>query len=72
MHRPPAPHPPPQSNRPVAGNQLVFYYEVTILDHGELGKIGIGFTPRDVKLTRQPGCARGSGGRQRARARRAE
>lgn len=35
--------------------QLVFYFEVTILDAGELGKIGVGFTPRDVKLTRQPG-----------------
>lgn len=45
----------PQANRPVPSKQLVFYFEVTILDAGELGKIGVGFTPRDVKLTRQPG-----------------
>lgn len=50
---------PLQANRPVPTRQLVFYFEVTIIDSGDLGKIGIGFTPRDVKLTRQPGCAQG-------------
>jgi hypothetical protein len=57
------PHPPtarprpgePQANRPVPARQLLFYFEVTVLDQGELGKIGGGFTPRDAKLTRQPG-----------------
>jgi hypothetical protein len=58
--RAPAPSPdtcdaPPQANRAVPGRQLLFYFEVTVLDQGELGKIGVGFTPKDVKLTRQPG-----------------
>lgn len=42
--------------------QLVFYYEVTVVDAGELGKIGVGFAPRDCKLTRQPGWEPGSYG----------
>jgi hypothetical protein len=48
----------PQANRAAPAKQLLLYFEATILDQGELGKIGVGFTPRDVKLTRQPGCVR--------------
>jgi hypothetical protein len=51
----PVPREPAQSDRPVPSKQLLFYFEATVLDQGELGKIGVGFTPKDVKLTRQPG-----------------
>lgn len=33
----------------------VYYYEVHILSFGERGTIGVGFTPPDGKISRQPG-----------------
>ena len=36
---------------------LLFYFEITVLERGELGRIAIGFSDRTFsnKLTRQPG-----------------
>ncbi|KAI8467332.1 MAG: SPRY-domain-containing protein [Monoraphidium minutum] len=51
-----------QANRAVPAKALLYYFEATVLDGGELGKIGVGFTPKDVKLTRQPGWEPGSYG----------
>jgi hypothetical protein len=33
----------------------VYYYELTVLDAGEAGRIVIGFAEKGFKLTRQPG-----------------
>uniref|UniRef100_A0A383VPB8 B30.2/SPRY domain-containing protein n=1 Tax=Tetradesmus obliquus TaxID=3088 RepID=A0A383VPB8_TETOB len=44
-----------QGNRPVPTQQLLYYFELTVVDQGELGRIAIGFTEKSFKLTRQPG-----------------
>lgn len=44
-----------QANRPVPQHVLVYYFELTVLDKGEQGKIAIGFSDRTFKVTRQPG-----------------
>lgn len=44
-----------QANRPVPVKQLVYYYEVTVLDQGEYSRISVGFSDKNFKLTRQPG-----------------
>ncbi len=46
-----------QASRPILLDQDVFYFEVTVLDAGDSGRIGVGLTQRDFKLSRQPGCA---------------
>ena len=45
-----------QANHPVPRKRLVYYYEVTVLDAGDRGCIGIGFADGDFKLGKQPGC----------------
>jgi hypothetical protein len=47
-----------QANQPVPCALLVYYFELTVLDVGEAGRIGLGFSDKHFKLTRQPGCAR--------------
>jgi hypothetical protein len=44
-----------QGNRAVPTEQLLYYFELTVVDQGELGRIAIGFTEKGFKLTRQPG-----------------
>lgn len=44
-----------QANRPVPSNVALYYFELTVLDRGEQGKIAIGFTDKNFKITRQPG-----------------
>lgn len=44
-----------QANRPVPHHQLVYYFEITVLDQGEAGRIGLGFSDKTFKVTRQPG-----------------
>lgn len=44
-----------QANRPVPNQQLVYYFELTVIDSGELGRIAIGYTDKNFKVTRQPG-----------------
>eukprot|EP00242_Pyramimonas_sp_CCMP2087_P016646 CAMPEP_0198207392 /NCGR_PEP_ID=MMETSP1445-20131203/10846_1 /TAXON_ID=36898 /ORGANISM="Pyramimonas sp., Strain CCMP2087" /LENGTH=406 /DNA_ID=CAMNT_0043880401 /DNA_START=223 /DNA_END=1439 /DNA_ORIENTATION=+ len=44
-----------QANRPAPSQQLVFYYEVEVKDGGERGKIGVGFSDKTFKHSRQPG-----------------
>ena len=48
-----------QATRPVPLHAPVFYFEVTVLDAGELGKIAVGFSDRSFKLSRAPGCVCG-------------
>ncbi|GAX77404.1 hypothetical protein CEUSTIGMA_g4850.t1 [Chlamydomonas eustigma] len=51
-----------QANRPVPLLRLLYYFEISVLEHGDLGRIAIGFTDRAFKLTRQPGWDPGSYG----------
>lgn len=44
-----------RTNRPVPPQCGIYYYEITITDKGLSGYIGLGFSHRDVKLTRLPG-----------------
>eukprot|EP00878_Enallax_costatus_P006903 GHUV01007233.1.p1 GENE.GHUV01007233.1~~GHUV01007233.1.p1 ORF type:complete len:241 (+),score=55.60 GHUV01007233.1:288-1010(+) len=44
-----------QANRPVPTQQLIYYFELTVLDQGEAGRIGLGFSDKSFKVTRQPG-----------------
>ena len=44
-----------QTNKPVPPNLLLYYFELTVLDKGELGKIAIGFSDKTFKPNRQPG-----------------
>ena len=45
-----------QGNRPVPRKRRVYYYEVTVLDAGEKGLIGVGFADKNFKMGKQPGC----------------
>lgn len=49
-----------QANLPLPTNQLVYYFEMTVLNHGEHGRIALGFTEKSFKLTRQPGYVPGT------------
>jgi hypothetical protein len=40
----------------VPSRQLLYYFEVQVKDRGAKGFIGVGFTDRHFKLSRQPGC----------------
>jgi len=44
-----------QANRPAPPHALLYYFELTVLDKGESGKIAIGFSDKNFKVTRQPG-----------------
>ena len=44
-----------QSDYPVPTNQLIYYFELKVLDAGRSGCIAIGFTDSLAKLSRQPG-----------------
>lgn len=44
-----------QANKPAPCNRLIYYYEVQVRDRGELGRIGIGFSDKSFRPTRQPG-----------------
>ncbi|SCV71321.1 BQ2448_2909 [Microbotryum intermedium] len=44
-----------RTNRPIPPQAAVYYFEVTILDKGAQGYIGIGFSHRNVSLSRLPG-----------------
>ncbi len=44
-----------QANTPVPTQCVIYYYEVLIVDAGEQGRIGIGFSDKNFKMTRQPG-----------------
>mmetsp|Transcript_45085 Transcript_45085/g.134586 ORF Transcript_45085/g.134586 Transcript_45085/m.134586 type:complete len:177 (+) Transcript_45085:167-697(+) len=51
-----------QANRPVHLRSLIYYFELNVLEKGEGGRVGIGFTPANFKLTKQPGWEPGSYG----------
>eukprot|EP00210_Caulerpa_lentillifera_P006272 g5991.t1 len=44
-----------RADRPVPLTRRAYYYEITVLNAGEKGKIGIGFADGEFKLQRQPG-----------------
>ena len=44
-----------QSDHPVPTSQLMYYFELRVLDSGDKGAIAIGFTESSTKLSRQPG-----------------
>lgn len=44
-----------QGNRPVPRKRRVYYYEVTVLDAGSKGLIGVGFADKNFKMGKQPG-----------------
>ena len=44
-----------QADRPVPTSQLMYYFELLVLDAGRSGCIAIGFTDVSAKLSRQPG-----------------
>ncbi|KDE02423.1 hypothetical protein MVLG_07019 [Microbotryum lychnidis-dioicae p1A1 Lamole] len=44
-----------RTNRPIPPQTAVYYFEVIILDKGAQGYIGIGFSHRNVSLSRLPG-----------------
>jgi hypothetical protein len=44
-----------QANRPVPCQQLLYYFELTVIEQGDFGRIAIGFTDKNFKVTRQPG-----------------
>ena len=44
-----------QANRPAPLLDGLYYFEMTVIEAGEAGRIAIGFTPSAFKLTKQPG-----------------
>lgn len=44
-----------QAARPAPTDVELFYFEVTVVDQGELGRVAVGLTPKDANLSRQPG-----------------
>lgn len=44
-----------QANKPAPVKRLVYYFEISVMDAGVKGQIGIGFTPESFKMRRQPG-----------------
>ncbi len=51
-----------QGNRPVPRQRRLYYFEVTILEAGERGRIGVGFSDKGFKMGKQPGWEPGSYG----------
>ncbi|KAK3254437.1 hypothetical protein CYMTET_36345 [Cymbomonas tetramitiformis] len=51
-----------QANNPVPNSRWIYYFEVEIKDKGADGKIAIGFSDADFKLSRQPGWEKNSYG----------
>lgn len=50
-----------RTDNPVPTNGLaIYYFEITILDQGETGRIGVGLCNRDVNLEKMPGWENGS------------
>ena len=46
-----------QADAPVPDDVALFYFELRVVHAGARGCIGIGFTDKDFKTSRQPGCA---------------
>eukprot|EP00951_Prasinocladus_malaysianus_P019954 scaffold162306_cov22-Prasinocladus_malaysianus.AAC.1 len=44
-----------QANCCVPKNRLIYYYEVTVKDKGDKGRIGVGYAEANMKPGRQPG-----------------
>ena len=44
-----------QGNRPAPRRRRLYYYEVEILEAGERGRMGIGFSDKGFKMGKQPG-----------------
>lgn len=44
-----------QASLPVPRQSFIYYFEMTLQDKGEKGKITLGFTVKDSKLSCQPG-----------------
>ncbi|CAM6100520.1 unnamed protein product [Calypogeia fissa] len=44
-----------QGNRPAPHQRLLYYFEITLKDRGQKGRISIGFTDENFKMSRQPG-----------------
>jgi hypothetical protein len=44
-----------QAHRPCPNNVDIYYFELTVLESGEAGRVAIGFSQRDFKLIKQPG-----------------
>jgi hypothetical protein len=44
-----------QADKPIPLNQVLYYFEATVLEPGNHGRIAIGFTDQNFKLTKQPG-----------------
>ena len=45
-----------QADAPVPDDVAVYYFELRVVSAGARGCIGIGFTDKDFKTSRQPGC----------------
>lgn len=53
-----------QADKPVPMDQQLYYFEMTVIEPGSHGRIAIGYTDANFKLTKQPGydeCDGGSG-----------
>ena len=44
-----------QTSIPVPRQSFIYYYEMTVQDKGEKGRITLGFTVKETKLSSQPG-----------------
>src|SRR5690349_7051400 len=40
-----------QGHRPIPTQQMLYYFEATVLDQGDLSRMSIGFTDKNFKLT---------------------
>ena len=45
-----------QTSLPAPRQCFIYYFEMTVKDKGEKGRVTLGFTVKDSKLTSQPGC----------------
>ena len=45
-----------QADAPVPDDVAIYYFELRVVSAGARGCIGIGFTDKDFKTSRQPGC----------------
>ena len=58
------------ADAPVPPDVAVYYFELSVLSPGARGTLGLGFSDKSFKTSRQPGCAAGGGsaaGANRAR-----
>lgn len=46
-----------QTTLPAPSQSFIYYFEMTVKDKGEKGRVTLGFTVKDSKLTSQPGYA---------------